>query len=63
MPDNEADYLGKMSELVAQSITSSSQEERRDWGIIKEKVRIDLKRFISRGTGRRPMIIPVILEV
>jgi ribonuclease J len=30
---------------------------------MKEKVRLDLKRHIQRETGRRPMIIPVVLEI
>jgi ribonuclease J len=34
-----------------------------DWSVIKEKIRLDLKRYIQRETGRRPMIIPVVLEV
>jgi ribonuclease J len=34
-----------------------------DWSVIKEKIRLDLKRHIQRETGRRPMIIPVVLEV
>jgi len=31
--------------------------------VIKEKIRADLKRFISRSTQRRPLIIPVVVEV
>jgi ribonuclease J len=34
-----------------------------DWSVIKEKIRLDLKRYIQKETGRRPMIIPVVLEV
>jgi ribonuclease J len=30
---------------------------------MKEKVRADLKRFIVKQTQRRPLIMPVILEV
>ena len=30
---------------------------------IKTKIHGDLKRFLRKRTGRRPMIIPVILEV
>ena len=28
---------------------------------MKEKIRIDLKRYIQKQTGRRPLIMPVIL--
>jgi ribonuclease J len=34
-----------------------------DYGVIKEKIRADLKRFINKHTQRRPLIMPVILEV
>jgi ribonuclease J len=30
---------------------------------VKEKVRVELKRLIQKSTGKRPMIIPVILEI
>jgi ribonuclease J len=38
-------------------------EEKTDWGVIKDKIRADLKRYISKQTQRRPLIMPVILEV
>ena len=38
-------------------------EEKADYGVIKEKIRADLKRFISKTTSRRPLIMPVILEI
>jgi len=31
--------------------------------MVKEKVRSELKRFIQKNTGRRPMIMPVIMEI
>jgi ribonuclease J len=31
--------------------------------MIKEKIRADLKRYINRNTQRRPLIIPVIVEI
>ena len=32
-------------------------------GVIKEKIRVDLKRYIVKETSRRPLIKPVILEL
>ncbi len=49
--------------MVARTLESSSQEERTDWGVMQEKIRADLKRFLSKQTQRRPLIMPVILEV
>ncbi|MBL8150929.1 MAG: ribonuclease J [Blastocatellia bacterium] len=62
-PEEETLYTGKLSEIVSNTINLSSQEERRDRVVLKEKIRIDLKRYIQKGTGRRPVIIPVIVEV
>jgi ribonuclease J len=49
--------------VVARTLESSSPEEMMDWGVIKEKVRADLKRHISKQTQRRPLIMPVVLEI
>ena len=50
-------------QVVARTLDSSSAEERTDWGVMQEKIRADLKRHISKQTQRRPLIMPVILEV
>jgi ribonuclease J len=31
--------------------------------MVTERVRVELKRLIQKSTGRRPMIMPVILEI
>ena len=49
--------------MVAKTLEGSNQEEKTDWGVMKEKIRADLKRYISKETQRRPLIMPVILEV
>ncbi|MGC2161026.1 MAG: ribonuclease J [Silvibacterium sp.] len=49
--------------VVAKTLEGSSAEEKADYGVIKEKIRIDLKRYIQKNTSRRPLIMPVILEI
>jgi ribonuclease J len=49
--------------VVASTLENSSPEEKADYGVIKEKIRIDLKRYIQKNTSRRPLIMPVILEI
>lgn len=61
--DDGGDFLSRARVLIGQTIERSSFEERVDWALIKEKVRLDLKRYIQRETGRRPMIIPVVIEI
>src|SRR6202035_1313734 len=50
-------------QIVMQTLEQSSDEEKTDYGVIKEKIRTDLKRYISKQTQKRPLIMPVILEI
>jgi len=49
--------------VVQRTLEASSDEEKADYGVIKEKVRADLKRYIQKNMSRRPLILPVIMEV
>lgn len=59
----ENGFMDEVRQIVVQTLGQSSEEERGDYGVIKEKIRADLKRFISRQTQKRPLIMPVILEI
>ncbi len=61
--DDTSGVLQQAREVVARTLESSTAEERSDWGVIKEKVRADLRRFLTKQTSRHPLIMPVILEV
>ena len=60
---NEEGMIKDARRIIAQTLEQSSAEEKRDWMLIKEKIRADLKRYIQKNTQRRPMIMPVILEI
>ena len=60
---NEDGFLDQARQTVMNTLESSSDEEKGDYGMIKEKIRQDLKRFIVKNTSRRPLIMPVILEI
>jgi ribonuclease J len=59
----ENGFMDEVRQVVVQTLSQSSDEERADYGVIKEKIRADLKRFISKQTQKRPLIMPVILEI
>src|SRR6266404_224636 len=63
MSDNGNEMLAGARECVARTVENSNLEERADWSVIKEKIRVDLKRYINKQTSKRPLILPVILEV
>jgi ribonuclease J len=49
--------------LLADLVEQASVEERTDQGLIKEKLRVELRRFIRKRSGRRPLVLPVIMEI
>lgn len=59
----EIDLSDQAREIVNRTLDASSAEEKADYGVMKEKIRIDLKRYIQKNTARRPLIMPVILEI
>ena len=58
-----ADITEQARELVLKTLDGLSVEQKSDYGMVKEKVRAELKRLIQKTTGRRPMIMPIILEI
>jgi ribonuclease J len=61
--EESSDMINDLKRLIETTVLTASHEERIDYAVIKEKIRIELKRFIQKSTGRRPMIIPVVVEV
>jgi len=59
----EDGFVEGARQIVMQTLDLSSDEEKTDYGVIKEKIRTDLKRYISKQTQKRPLIMPVILEI
>ncbi len=58
-----ADVTEQAREVVLKTLDGLSGEQKTDYGMVKEKVRVDLKRMIQKTTGRRPLIMPVIMEI
>jgi ribonuclease J len=63
VPEDSSQLLDGARDVISRTIETSSEEEKTDWGVMEEKIRIDLRRYISRETSSRPLIAPVILEV
>lgn len=62
--DTRADqWLRQAAGIMADLVERASVEERTDQGLIKEKIRIELQRFFRKQAGRRPLVLPVIMEI
>jgi ribonuclease J len=64
VPEAEAgDVLTDGGAFIATVIGECSAAERTDEGLLKERIRGELRRFLKRRTGRRPMVLPVVMEI
>jgi ribonuclease J len=59
----EDGFMEGAKRIVEDTLAFSSEEEKGDYGVIKEKIRADLKRYINKQSQKRPLIMPVILEI
>ena len=62
MEDGES-LLADGARILSDVVDQASVEERTDQGIIKEKLRVELRRFFRKRSGRRPFVLPVIMEI
>ena len=54
--------LEEVPDLVRGVLDAKSSEERTDQSLVRELIRVELQRFLRKRTGRRPLVLPVILE-
>jgi ribonuclease J len=59
----EEELLREAKGVVAASLAETSREERTDEGLLKAKIQAGLRRFLRKRTQKRPLIIPVIVEL
>jgi ribonuclease J len=60
---NAEELLREASRLIADVLAATSAEERTDPGVVKEKIRSELRRFFRKRAGRRPLVLPVVMEI
>ncbi|WP_461215367.1 ribonuclease J [Lacticaseibacillus sp. GG6-2] len=57
------DLLQESAKLVTDSVQKNLDHKEFDWSTLKQAVRDDLSHFLFDQTKRRPVILPVIMEV
>ena len=61
--ENSEALLAEGARVLSEVVEQASVEERTDQGLVKEKVRVELRRFFRKRSGRRPFVLPVIMEI
>ncbi|HVQ35776.1 MAG TPA: ribonuclease J, partial [Candidatus Bathyarchaeia archaeon] len=59
----EAEVLSDARSAVVDALAETSLEERADEGLLKAKIQAGLRRFLRKRTQKRPLIIPVVVEL
>ncbi|MDQ3687823.1 MAG: ribonuclease J [Acidobacteriota bacterium] len=63
MGANGNGFIKDMQRVVTEAVEKAPAAERRDSSLLKERVRLELKRYIQKQTGARPVIVPVVIRV
>jgi len=61
--DESQEYLDEAKKIVLDHLAGMSSEALADWGEVKQEVRRILRRFFNKTIERRPVILPLILEM
>lgn len=61
--DDDAGVLDDARAVVASALSDATPEERADEGLLKARIQTELRRFLRRRTQRRPLIVPVVVEL
>ncbi len=60
----EAETLMEQARSIARDVLNDCLDENNhDWNDVKARVKDELTRFLSAKTGRKPMILPVIMDI
>lgn len=60
--DNEA-LMNEAAALVSNRLEKSLTRGKNDWGTLKNEIRDELSHYISGKTKRRPMILPILMDI
>jgi len=61
--EDMSDVLAEGARMLAIAINACSVEERTDPGLVRERIRTEVRRYVRKRTGQRPMVLPVVIEI
>ncbi|MEW5807749.1 MAG: ribonuclease J [Acidobacteriota bacterium] len=61
--EEDEEFLDEAREIILKTVADSNPEERKDKHVIKTKIYRELKKHIKKKMQKRPMIIPVVIEI
>jgi ribonuclease J len=59
----EQSLFADAAAVIGECVQGAKLEERTDQGLMTEKLRVELRRFFKKRSGRRPLVLPVLMEI
>jgi ribonuclease J len=63
LEEEAGNFLEDARAEIRESLASMAEDEITDWSAVNRRVRKSLGKFVWKRTGRRPIILPVVMEV
>jgi ribonuclease J len=60
---NNEELLKDVNRLVSKTVHEQSGRNKNDWGSIKQQIKKSVGQYLFAQTKRKPMILPIIIEV
>jgi len=57
------ELVGDCVRHLTEFIGELGLEERTDPGLLREAIRVEVRRFFRKRTGRRPLVLPIVMEI
>jgi ribonuclease J len=61
--DSDTALFDDAAGAIVGCVEASNLEERADQGLMTEKLRGELRRFFKKRAGRRPLVLPILMEI
>ena len=63
LPSTNGEGFEAAKEVIRTTLSELPRESLTDTGVVKERVRQSLRRYFRRTLGRRPVVLPFVLEM
>jgi len=63
LPSTNGDGYAAAKDAVRAMLDELPAESRTDSGVVKEQVRLALRRYFRKTLGRRPVVLPFVMEM
>lgn len=60
---NSEELLNDVNSLVTKTVNELKESDRREWSVIKQHIKRSLGKYLFTHTKKKPMIVPIIIEI